>query len=222
MKDEEIRNGLEETRKRIEAELNKGTEEAYQKLMAICQETNVKNLVAYDNGIGTIVRCALIWENEKNQNQTALFDQPIYQSNQRRIEDVVKFYNRVKLYLFRIESNLPDAAIMEGLQYISEKNISPEMLYGVITYEMEDRDKVLITVCNYLNSQKKYLTAYKLLLYRKNKEQKVPQEILLMIADMLLNLQGYDKAYAQLKEIEEPSEQVRQLKEMLKQYITQK
>lgn len=163
-----------------------------------------------------MLECFLnIWLREKKKLpdlgvETDIFDKVF------SLDDVEQKYQRIKYCGLRIENAVPEDYIEQALKWLSEDRVSGVAIGTIIVRETEKREENILYIAQYLRRRGDPLNALLLMQYA-NEVFPGQEKLLLEEADIWLEGQRFERVLELLSQIENPSSQIKDLMEELRQ-----
>lgn len=217
MQDCEIIKRIGETKKQLNELLMQA--DGYPQIYEICNLAADRIIFESDGTLFLMQHCSQIWKGESAYLRETVYDKARkWNHGKIAVEDVARFYTEVKFALFRIEHGLHLKQEDDSEQLLMELNISPDMIYFICVNEVEDIKGVMYVVGQNYIARQMNLPALRLFSFLK--EISVTDEVRIALAQVYLNLGKADRSYAELKQIEEPDDQTRELLDLLEQKLS--
>ena len=221
MRDQELNKKVQETKKQINAFLWEGTSEAYEKVYEICDAEAYRVLRVADNTLLIMHVISNAWKME-----SSYLDRTLYQNIDRSIQEepvaqLIKMYNQIKFYLFRMENDLSEESIEEGIIYILQQDYSGDLLYAIAIENIEEPVDTLLRLGKIMVMQKQYARAARIYALLRQYENNANPAVIIAHAQVYMEIGNYKAAYESLLQINEPDKSVVELLEKLKTYLKQ-
>ena len=101
MRDQELKEKVQNTIKKINALLLEGTSEAYEKVYAICDADDYRILGEADNTLLIMHIISNAWKFESSYLEHTLYQNIDLSMPEEPLTQLIKLYNQIKFYLFR-------------------------------------------------------------------------------------------------------------------------
>lgn len=201
---QEMRSCIEESKRKINELLRMPEENNIFEIIKILNDSEVKRVITRDNQLMILSSICSMWSIEKKIGERTFFDN-IYS-----LEDAEKKYTNMKYYCRRFEYNMPEVYLVEGVEYIENKNISGVALYSIMEIQTKEPADNMVKMAQYL---KKYniLSTVLIMLQMAVKKYDKNTELLLELADTWISIGQWRYAYDTLQKIEQPNEDIREI-----------
>ena len=140
----------EEYKQKIRNGLQQGTDEGYLQLFSLCGEDRCHILSMRDKELLLFRRLLSTYLQERNagyaHSDTIIGKASVFwntPSTQLSIQQLIKFYTILKFSILRLETHLPEADCVEGVQRVVALGFSPIAISWVTEMEVFDKDAVL-------------------------------------------------------------------------------
>ena len=204
-------------KKEINQRLKKGTGfgEIKELMLYLAQNKAYFKLKENENQM-IMLECFLnIWLREKKKLPDLGIETDIFYKVS-SLEDIEQKYQRIKYCGLRIENAVPDDYIEQALEWLVEDRVSGMAIGMIIVNETEKREQNILYITQCLRQMGDSLNALLLIQYA---NEKIPgqEKLLLEEADIWLEGQQFEKVLKLLSQIENPSLQIKELMEELRQ-----
>jgi len=217
----ELRDRIHGTKTLINQLLREGTHDAYDRIYQICNAEDYGIQLTSDNDLIVMKLVSTVWKGE-----TAYLDQTVYShinlnNEQEPILQLRDLYTDLKLFLFRIENQLPEKFTEESIHFILQERISGDFLYFTAAESMENPEGILLYLGKKLVEVKEYAKAARIYaLIKTYSAEKDNTEVIIAQTRMYIEIGNYAQAYTCLMEVKEANAEIEQLMKLLKPYKT--
>ena len=219
MRDQELNKKVQETKKQINAFLWEGTSEAYEKVYAICTADSYQILRDADNTLLIMHIISSAWKFESSYLEHTLYQNIDLSMPEEPLSQLIKIYNRIKFYLFRMENDLSEESIEEGIFYILQHNFSGDFLYAIAIGNIEKPVNTLLRLGEIMVMQKQFSRAARIYALLRQFENNTNAAVIVAHAQVYMEIGNYKAAYESLLQINDPNKSVMELMENLKTYV---
>ena len=221
MRDQELKEKVQNTTKKINALLLEGTSDAYGQVYAICDADDYQILEEADNTLLIMHIISSAWKFESSYLTHTLYQNIDLNMPEEPLAQLIKIYNRIKLYLFRMENDLSEESIEEAILYILQQNFSGDLLYTIAIENVEKPVNTLLRLGEIMVMQKQYSRAARIYALLRQFENNTNAAVIVAHAQVYMEIGNYKAAYESLLQINEPDKSVMELLKKLKTYVKQ-
>ena len=126
------------------------------------------------------------------------------------LDELEQKYQRILYCGLRIENNVPELYINQSIEWLAEQKVSGIAIGEIVVIETRDKEQNLLSIARKLKQHGNMINAVLLLQYAREKYPE-QEELLLEEADCWLQGQQWERAYALLTGIKEPSAEIQDL-----------
>lgn len=185
--------------------------------LALCLSRDQRYLRLYptDNQLSMLLHFLKIWQEEKRSlPPLGITESIFYQVGS--LEELERKYRRIEYYGLRIENGVPEPYCRELMDELLSQKVSGLAFGMILKNRTENVPENLLAVAQELKRRLELPNAVLLLQFAR-REYPGEEALLLEEADCWLQGQQFERAYALLLEIENPSPEIRELIDELQQ-----
>lgn len=218
MTDRELEKKILKTKEKINSLLEKRNADAYEQVYELCMADEFQVQRDADNDLIIVMICSMAWKQEQAYQKETVYDFICVTDKKNPIQQLRELYTNIKLYLFRIENNLPQEKTEEGIRYIIDQKVSGDLLHEIAGGNLENPMQVLLLLGTVMMSAHEYTRAARIYALLRRDDQK-NEQVIIAQARMYMEIGNYAEAYQCLVKIPEPDAEMKKLMKMLKAYV---
>ena len=170
-----------------------------------------------DNQLNMLEIFCQIWLEEKKMLDALGISEDIFYAVN-SLDSLEKKYLTIQFGVLRLETIMPKEFYTQAVEAMIDLKVSGIALYRIIIQETLEIDKNIVKLAKILKENGKIITALSLL-QKGNEFNPENTEIILELSDCWMEGEQWGQAYESLRAIKKPSEEVRELLQMLEKVL---